>query len=166
MLLLPAIQIEKAKPSDYSVLTEIAFLAKRHWNYPESYYRIWQDELTVSKDYINQSIVYKALAGEFVVGFYSLSENKSDFYSGDVFVSKGHWLEHLFILPEYHNMGIGTLLMQHAITISKKLGISELLIFVDPYASRFYDKAGAEFLYNSKSSISGRMIPVYRLKIN
>ena len=62
-------------------------------------------------------------------------------------------------------MGIGALMINHAKQISRDLSIPDLLIFVDPYAKGFYDKVGAKYLYDSKSSIAGRMIPVYGLKI-
>lgn len=34
-------------------------------------------------------------------------------------------------------------------------GIQHLLIFADPYAKGFYDKIGAGYLYDSKSSVPG-----------
>ena len=57
------------------------------------------------------------------------------------------------------------LLIDHAKQVSKDMEMSDLLIFVDPYAKGFYDKLGADYLYDSKSSIPGRMIPVYRLRV-
>jgi GNAT superfamily N-acetyltransferase len=159
------IQIIAATGTDSNLLTEISFAAKRHWNYPENYYEIWKDELTITTDYIQQHIVYKALLNNLVVGFYSIVKNDVDFYSGETFVKKGFYLEHIFIRPQYHKKGIGNQLMDHAKLISKNRGIVSLLIFVDPFAKGFYDKIGAEYLYESKSSIPGRLIPVYRLKI-
>ncbi|MFA9390749.1 MAG: hypothetical protein ACERKD_13130 [Prolixibacteraceae bacterium] len=39
-------------------LTEIAYSAKRTWNYPESYFTIWKDELTISEKYIEENKVF------------------------------------------------------------------------------------------------------------
>ena len=165
MIEIKKIQIRQAQDIDSDLLTEISFAAKKHWNYPDNYYDLWRDELTITKEYIHQNIVFKALYQDAVVGFYSIIENKTDFYTGETFVKKGFWLEHLFIKPEYHKQGIGVLLINHAKQVSKDMGISDLLIFVDPYAKGFYDKVGADYLYDSKSSIPNRMIPVYGLKI-
>jgi len=162
---LSKIMINKAIDNDSNILTEISFAAKRHWNYPDKYYDLWKDELTITKDYIRQSILYKAQFGDLIVGFYSIVENKSDFYSGETFVKKGFYLEHIFIRPEYHKFGIGRLMIDHAKKISENNGIDNLLIFVDPYAKGFYDKIGADYLYDSKSSIPGRLIPLYDLKV-
>lgn len=164
-MIIQKIHINRANNTDSDILTEIAFFAKRHWNYPDEYYEIWKDELTITEKCLKQNIVYKAVYEEFIVGFYSIVENKSDFYSGDILVQKGFWLEHIFIRPEYHRFGIGTKLINHAKHISEETGIQNLLIFVDPNAKGFYDRIGAEFLYDSKSSIPERLIPVYNLKI-
>ena len=165
MIEIKKIQIRQAQDIDSDLLTKISFTAKKHWNYPDNYYDLWRDELTITKEYIHQNIVFKALYQDAVIGFYSIIENKTDFYTGETFVKKGFWLEHLFIKPEYHKQGIGVLLINHAKQVSKDMGISDLLIFVDPYAKGFYDKVGADYLYDSKSSIPNRMIPIYGLKI-
>lgn len=158
------LQIIPAEKHDAEILTSIAFSAKRHWPYPESYFDIWQKELTITCDYIAANTVFKILCNGTVAGFYSIVHNTKEFCSGEVFVQKGFWLEHLFIRPEFQHQGIGRVLTDHAIQVAKSKGVDALLIFVDPYAKGFYAKIGADFLHDSKSSIPGRMIPVYRLK--
>jgi maltose O-acetyltransferase len=165
MIDLKKIQINKASESDFDILTEIAFAAKKHWNYPDYYYDVWKDELTITKDYINQNIVYKVDYSNFTIGFYSIVENRADFYSGGIFIKKGFWLDHMFVKPDYHKFGIGRLMIDHVRSISKNNGISDLMIFVDPFAKGFYEKIGADYLYDSKSSIHERLIPVYGLKV-
>jgi GNAT superfamily N-acetyltransferase len=157
--------VERAQPTDHEGLTEISFTAKRHWNYPENYFQIWKDELTISSDYICKNTVFNAVLNGIVVGFYSLVENPQDFYSGEVFVSKGFWLEHIFILPEFHHRGIGRFMIEHAKNTALKIGASCLLVFSDPYAKGFYERMGARFLYDSKSSIPDRSIPVFEIAV-
>ena len=165
MIDLNKIQIKKASQSDSSILTDIAFSAKRHWNYPDNYFEIWKNELTITEEYLKQNIVYYASLNNSILGFYSIIENKSDFFAGEIFVQKGFWLEHIFIKPDYHKFGIGRHLINHAKMISKDQEIDKLLIFVDPFASGFYHKIGAKFLCDSKSSIPDRLIPIFYLKI-
>jgi maltose O-acetyltransferase len=165
MIDLQKVRIDKAAETDFDILTEVAFAAKRFWNYPDNYFDKWRDELTITNDYIRQNVVYKAQYLDLTIGFYSIVENKLDFYSGDIFVKKGFWLEHIFIQPDYHKFGIGRLMIDHAKLISRDFGISDLMIFVDPFAKGFYDKIGADYLYDSKSSIPDRLIPVYGLKV-
>jgi len=160
------LKIRKAEPSDSEALTKISFAAKCHWRYPEAYMKIWKEELTITPEYIQKNVIFLAVYNDYVTGFYSITENKEDHYSGEVFVEKGHWMEHIFILPSYHSMGIGSALLRHAISFCRSKGIGSLKIFSDPYAAGFYEKAGARFLCYSKSSIPGREIPVYEIKID
>lgn len=165
MIDLQTVTIEPAATADIECLTRIAFSAKQHWNYPSCYLELWKNELTISADYILKNIVYKASAKDVVTGFYSIVNVENDFYAGEVFVQKGYWIEHIFILPEYHKQGIGRLLIDHAKQVARNTGIQSLMIFVDPFAQGFYEKIGAKFVRHSKSSIKDRMIPVYNLKI-
>jgi len=158
--------IRIALPGEAGVLTEIAFTAKRTWNYPESYFEIWKDELTINKDYIHKNIVFVAEADYQVVGFYSIVVIQNNFMAGNVLVKKGFWLEHLFVKPSFQKKGIGRMLMEHALNYCEENWIDELRIFVDPNAVGFYEKMGAKFIENSPSSIEGREIPVYFFIIN
>lgn len=160
------LNILQALPHDANALTKVAFQAKKHWPYPDAYFKIWKTELTLTEAYIQDQIVYKVIYNENILGFYSIVYNKQDFFSGDVFVQEGFWLDHIFVLPEFHNMGIGRRLIKHAMLLSKKKDIQKLRIFVDPYAQGFYEKIGAICINFSKSSIPNRQIPVYCLKIN
>jgi len=159
------ITIIKANTKDHKALTNIAFIAKRHWKYPEEYMEKWKDELTITKNDILRNNIYVARVQDRILGFYSIAKNNEDFWAGEVFIQRGYWLEHIFILPEFHKKGIGSELIKHAIKKCKELKIKRLLVFVDPFARGFYEKVGAKHLYDSKSSIPGRMIPVFVLNI-
>jgi maltose O-acetyltransferase len=159
-------KIRIALPAEAETLTKIAFAAKQTWDYPEIYFEIWKDELTITKDYINDNIVFVAENEEQVVGFYSIVAVANDFMAGNVLVKKGFWLEHLFIEPSFQHKGFGHMLMEHALNYCEENWIDEIRIFVDPYAVGFYEKMGATFIENSPSSIQGREIPVYWFKIS
>lgn len=159
------IRIECAVPSNCIRLTAIAFAAKRHWNYPEEYFDIWRDELTVTEDYIGKNLVFVAIYDEEIIGFGSIVVVESSFLTGEVFVEEGYWLDHLFIDPRFLSQGIGTKLLDYTRKFCSGKGVSKLLIFTDPHAIGFYEKSGAVFLYDSPSSIPGRNIPVYCLSV-
>jgi maltose O-acetyltransferase len=152
----------KATETDADELTTISFAAKRHWNYPEHYYELWKNELTITSEYIHNNQVFKVIYSNTSVGYYSLVKNDRDFYAGDVLVKQGYYLEHIFILPMYHKKGIGSAMIEHMKQYVNSMSINTVLVFADPHSKGFYDKTGAEFLYDSKSSIPGRMIPVYQ----
>ena len=66
-------QIVRAKPEEAAALTEIAFAAKRHWGYPESWIQLWADVLTVTPELITRNPTFSAIDDGRVVGFYSLT---------------------------------------------------------------------------------------------
>lgn len=159
-------KIRPASASDCEALTALSFASKRYWNYPDSYYETWKNELTVTPEYVKSSIVFVAQRDNNITGYFSITEVKDDFHTGIVLIEKGFWLEHLFIAPEYIRKGIGAKLMDFAVTWCRGNGIKSLRIFSDPNATGFYEKFGAKLLYESPSSIVGRMVPVYELKIH
>lgn len=49
--------IRRANNNEFKILTEISFESKGYWNYPREYIKIWEKELTITKEYINQNAV-------------------------------------------------------------------------------------------------------------
>lgn len=157
--------IRPATIHDSEVLTQISFASKRYWNYPEEYFEVWKDELTITPQYIENNIVYVAEKDGQTVGYFSLVEVKGDFWAGKVFVKKGFWLEHIFMMPEHIGIGVGFVLIGVLKEKCKEMKINKINIFVDPNAQGFYDKLGACYIGESPSSIKGRMVSLYELVI-
>ena len=153
--------IRKAKPSDCTVLAELTFQSKAVWNYPEEYLEVWRDELTITEGDIQSKDVFVAEEDGVILGYYSIAENPQDRTIGEVFVKKGLWLEHLFVMPERIGQGIGTELYVHALETCRRKGAQSLNIFADPNSKGFYDKLGARYVGESPSSILGRTVPLY-----
>jgi len=155
--------IRTAKTSEHELLTKIAFLAKKTWNYPNEYMKVWKDELTITPVYISENIVFVFEEENHVKGFISLAKNNEERMVGNNYIEKGYWMDHLFIHPKFQNLGIGKQLMFYLQNYCKKNGIASLLVFVDPFAVGFYKKLGALFVRISASSIPGRELPVYKI---
>jgi hypothetical protein len=66
--------IERAKPRTAQTLTDIAFAAKRHWNYPQNWIDSWRDAMTVQPEFIASHETYAVLVDGRIVGFYALVE--------------------------------------------------------------------------------------------
>jgi GNAT superfamily N-acetyltransferase len=157
--------IRKATPEESDELTDISFASKRFWNYPENYFKIWRDELTITAEYIRENIVNVAECGGEILGYYSIVKIENDFLAGKVLVSKGYWLEHIFIKPNFIGWGIGSELIRHLRKTCTKLGVKKVYVFSDPNAKGFYDKVGAEYIKESPSSIEGRTVSLFQLAI-
>jgi GNAT superfamily N-acetyltransferase len=157
--------IRKATPEESDELTDISFASKRFWNYPENYFEIWRNELTITPEYIRENIVNVAECGGEILGYYSIVKIENDFLAGKVLVSKGYWLEHIFIKPNFIGRGIGSELIRHVRKTCKKLEVKKVFVFSDPNAKGFYDKIRAEYIKESPSSIEGRTVSLFQLKV-
>ena len=150
-------QIVRAKPDDAAVLTEIAFAAKRHWKYPESWIESWRDLLTIQPEFIASHETYAAVVDGRTVGFYALAATNDKLN-----------LLHLWVLPDAMAQGVGQSLFNHALTRAAALGFKSLEIESDPNAEGFYKRMGAHRVGASIKEIEGerRELPllVYQLE--
>jgi len=158
-------EIRHAKIEESGTLTAISYASKRYWAYPDHFFETWKNELTISPDYIRQNrvFVFEGKAG--IAGYYSMVclENDMDF-SGTV-LSKGHWLEHMFILPAFIGKGIGTKLFEHLKIICRQNRINTISILSDPNAKDFYEKMGCRYVTEIPSTIANRTTPLLVLTL-
>ena len=137
-----------ACPTDAPRLTAIAHAAKRHWGYSDELIALWDADLTVTPQFIDDHPVFCAVQGDEIVGFYALSRQ------GEAFE-----LEHLWVDPQYTGAGIGTRLFEHAVRTVRSLGGSRLTIVSDPHAEGFYRRMGARRVGEAPSKPEGRTLP-------
>lgn len=146
--------VRRATAADSEMLTRISFAAKRHWNYPDSYFETWKDELTITPDYIAEHTVLVAEQGGDPVGYASLVAQDGE-----------NCLDHLYVLPICIGKGIGSRLLAEMKTFCREQAIRQLTIFSDPHAQGFYDKLGARYIEDIPSNIPGRNVAMYELAI-
>jgi len=157
--------IRQARADEHKILTVISFAAKRYWDYPEEYFAIWKDELTITEKYIDDNVVFAAQSGEGIAAYYSIVQVEEDFFAGETLVEKGFWLEHMFVLPELIGKGIGKAMYRHALNFCRSSNIEQLRIFADPNAKGFYEKMGAKYEKERPSGIEGRDVGLYCVKV-
>jgi len=150
-------EIVRATPEDADALTEVAFAAKRHWNYPERWIEAWRDILTMRPESIAANVAYAAIENGRAVGFYLLTTE-----------ADGIHLDHLWILPEAMRRGIGRSLFEHAVEQSRNLGFRLIKIEADPNAEGFYQRMGATRVGVNVTEIDGRPreLPLLEFRIS
>ena len=148
-------KIRKASTEDAAELTRIAHDAKRHWGYPEHWIQHWQDDLTITPDYVAANRVYVAEGDGDLLGFYALIMGKE----------KAE-LDHIWVLPSRLGTGVGKELFLHAMQIAAGERVSEVEILSDPNAEGFYRKMGAHRTGEEVSEIDGQPRSLPRLTIN
>jgi GNAT superfamily N-acetyltransferase len=144
-----SITIRPPEPDDSEILTAIAIHSKRTWGYPEEWIELWADDLTISRDYVEQCPVFAAFADDEIVGWCSL----------DV-VDGMCWLDHLWVLQRFLRQGIGTRLVETALHEAARRGASLVRTVADPNAQGFYEHMGFGKIGEKPSQPAGRVLPV------
>ncbi len=148
-------RIRQASPNEAATLTQIAHDAKRHWGYPEDWIQHWQEDLTISADFINDNQVYVAEREGEIIGFYAL-----------VLGDQRAELEHMWVAPKHIGTGVGKELFIHAMQNAAGDNIAEVEISADPNAEGFYQRMGARRIGEVTSEINGQTRKVPRLAVD
>lgn len=157
--------IRPAKQGESELLTKISFESKAYWDYPEEYFDVWESELTIRPDYLEENSVYVFENGEGVVGYYSIVELHEEIELFGAKMNSGLWLEHMFVLPGSIGQGIGTQMFKHLRGWCQSNGVSNLGILADPNSRGFYEKMGCEYLKEFPSTIANRSTPLFMLAV-
>lgn len=148
-------RIRLALGEDAAKLTAIAHDAKRYWGYPENWIQHWQADLTISSDFISNSIVFVAEREGEIIGFYALvvGDQEAD-------------LEHMWVAPPHIGTGVGKELFVHAMQKAAGQNVEAVEISSDPNAEAFYEKMGARRITEDSSEIEGQPRVLPRLMID
>lgn len=148
-------RIRRALVNEAPALTQIAHGAKRYWGYPEHWIQHWQDDLTISPDFVLSNPVYVAEREGELMGFYAL-----------VIRDDKAVLDHLWVTPEHIGAGVGKELFLHAMQSAARRNISEVEISSDPNAEGFYQKMGAHRIGETVPEIDGESRTLPRLTVD
>lgn len=149
-------KVEKANNNDHKMLSEITKLSKAFWGYSSEQMQLWDDALTITKEYIETNFIYKFVYENSVVGYYS-------YFNIDATIIK---LDNLFLLPKYIGKGFGNYLMQDFLNrIKENHDIKKILLDADPNAEKFYQKFGFKTIGQLETSIKNRFLPVMELSL-
>ncbi|GAA4790135.1 hypothetical protein GCM10023231_17550 [Olivibacter ginsenosidimutans] len=149
-------KFEKSNIEDSLILSEIAFKGKSYWNYGIDQLNLWKDDLTISKNYIENNDVYKLIIKHKIVGFFSLIKSENDAVK----------LDYLFMFPEYIGQGNGKYLLNKAIEIAKEMNAKKIILDADPNAEKFYEHFGFKKYNELESSIKNRFLPQMELNLD
>ena len=125
-------QIRRARESEASALSALAFDSKRYWGYSLEDIERWRPLLTVSCDDVASNPTFVAELENEVVGFYLLTPKPPVWE-----------LDHLWVSPKFARRGIGRALLAHAANSARLAGVSVIVIDADPNAEPFYVACGA-----------------------
>lgn len=148
-------EIKKSTIEDSAILTEITKTSKAYWGYSDEQIENWSELLTITKNYIETTNVYKLLDNDLIVGYYSyIYLNKKEVR-----------LDNLFILPNYIGTGLGKLLMRNFLDRIKNTETERIILDSEPNAEKFYAYFGFKKVGQIETSIKGRYLPIMEFVI-
>lgn len=150
------ISIRHVRPEEAELLSQIAIAAKRHWNYPEPWMKLWIPQLTFGPAYFEENESWVAEYDGEPIAFYTLQERD------------GHaWLENIWVLPRYIGHGVGKELFAHALSRSRELGWTILRLAAEPNAVGFYEKMGMLKVGEDQYELDGqpRVLPIMEMDL-
>jgi GNAT superfamily N-acetyltransferase len=117
----------------------------------------WKEILTVTPAAIHENTLYKAMEGDKIVGFYSLTNSPRELV-----------LNHMFVHPDEIGHGVGRALMEHVIRQAADSDLPNMEIESDPHAEGFYLKMGARRVGARIYKLEGqqRMLPLLYLSVH
>ena len=152
------VTLRKATGDDADALTDLAHRAKAHWGYPASWMREWDAQLTILPGYIDLHDVWVAEHDGVVVGMCALEDRGL------------RWmLEHVWVEPAYHRVGIGRRLVLRALDTAREHGARVVELLADPYATGFYERLGARRTRDVHAPMPGerqRTLPGYEFELS
>ncbi len=141
-----------ADAGDSVVLSAMAKRAKSYWNYPSEWIELWKEDLTLTEEYINSNMVYKAMEPDSnqIIGTCAveqLSEKEVE-------------IAHFWIEPEFMGKGVGRQLITKALEYAEQQEATRVEVLSDPNAREFYQRFGFRFIGEREGVPKGRFLPV------
>jgi len=150
------LNIRRAKPYEYEVLTDIAIKSEAYWGNDSDYMEKFKLVYKVTKEFISHNPTFVIQEDDSIVGFYGVLLDHNE-------VS----LEYFFIEPQSIGSGYGKLIWNHLVNTCRYLRIKEFVIVTSPQAKEFYIKMGAIPLGEVESLLKkGRIIPRLMYVVN
>jgi ribosomal protein S18 acetylase RimI-like enzyme len=148
-------KIEKASINDNEILTEITKRSKAYWGYSEEQILKWNDNLTISKDYIENNCTFKLLNDNTIIGYYSYIIKDE----------KNVKLDNLFVLPDYIGKGFGKYLINDFLKRMRNEKFEKIILDSEPNAEEFYLKIGFKKIGEFETSIKNRFMPIMEMNL-
>lgn len=148
-------EIIKANPAEYKVLTDITKQSKAYWGYSNEQIESWSNLLTITKDYIENHEVYQLIVSNSIIGYYSYFIEENNHVT----------LDNLFISPQYIGKGYGKILMNDFLDKMKESNIKTIILETDPNAEKFYESFNFIKTGQIETSIKDRFLPIMELKL-
>jgi len=146
---------EQATATDCRDLSDLAIRSKRHWGYSKEAMELWNENLTLTEDYLNSHTVIKAMLEEDPVGFFSLEEIKPTTR-----------IAHFWIDTPYLRKGYGSFLFRYMMKFLYDRNVEKATLVIDPNSQKFFEKKGAKVVNKIEHKVKNKFLLIVEFQVD
>lgn len=146
---------EIATVEDAEDLSAVAVRSKRHWGYSKEAMELWNQNLTITEDFLNSHTVIKATLEDEIVGFFALEEIQP------VTRIAQYWID-----TPYMRKGYGTVMYNYLRDYLKKRDVERVTLVLDPNGMSFFERKGAKILERIEHKVKNKFLYIVEVPVN
>ena len=145
---------ETATAEDIDELSSVAIRSKRHWGYSKEAMELWNQNLTITDDFLKSHTVIKATLEDEIVGFFALEEIKA------VTRIAQYWVD-----TPYMRKGYGTVMYNYLKDYLKLRNVERVTLVLDPNGLAFFEKKGAKILEKIEHKVRNKFLYIVEVPV-
>lgn len=145
---------EPVTVEDIDELSAVAIRSKRHWGYSKEAMELWNQNLTITEDFLKSHTVIKATLEDEIVGFFALEEIKP--------VTR---IAHYWVDTPYMRKGYGTVMYNYLKDYLKLRNVERVTLVLDPNGMAFFEKKGAKILEKIEHKVKNKFLYIVEVPV-
>lgn len=145
---------ETATPEDAEELSAVAIRSKRHWGYSKEAMELWNQNLTITEDFLKEHTVIKATLEDEIVGFFALEEIQPTTRIAQ------YWVD-----TPYMRKGYGSVMYDYLQGYLKSRNVEKVTLVLDPNGIAFFEKKGATILNKIEHKVKNKFLYIVEVPV-
>lgn len=145
----------EATLEDIEELSALAHRSKRHWGYSKEAMELWNQNLTITPEFLDSHTVIKAVLGNEIVGFFALEDIKSTTRIAQ------YWID-----TPYMRKGYGTVMYNYMRSLLRKQNVEKVTLVLDPNGLYFFKNKGARILDKIEHKVKNKFLYIVEVPVN
>ena len=146
---------EPATIDDVEELSAVAIRSKRHWGYSKEAMELWNQNLTITEDFVQTHTVIKATLEDEIVGFFALEEIKPTTRIAQ------YWID-----TPYMRKGYGSVMYDYLKNYLKSKNVEKVTLVMDPNGLAFFERKGAKILSKIEHKVKNKFLYIVEIPVN
>jgi len=145
---------EKATAADCQDLSDVAIRSKRHWGYSKEAMELWNQNLTMTEEFLDSHTVIKATLEDDIVGFFALEEIQPTTRIAQ------YWID-----TPYMRKGYGSVMYDYLRNYLKDRNVEKITLVMDPNGLAFFERKGAKILNKIEHKVKNKFLYIVEIPV-